>query len=102
MKNKNNIFYGVVALAVFLIVVTLGAQVCLGFNKTYAEDPTCQYLRSKQNVAADYTCALGQEYTENGRTLVRVTFNLASSYFDQKSYTFNEVTKETKIERPQA
>jgi len=98
MKNKNNIIYGSIALTVFLVVIAMGTQVCLGFSKTYTEDATCQYLRTEQNISMAYTCTLGQEYDESGIAVVHVRFNLASSYFDQKSFTFNEITKEiTKV-----
>ena len=101
MNKKYSVVYGVIALATFCVVVILGTNICLGFSKTYAEDATCQYLRNKEKISSDYICTLGQEYNENDSALIRVTFNQPNNYLDQKNYTINEVSKETKLENPQ-
>jgi hypothetical protein len=93
MKNKYSIIYGVIALTVFLVVV-LGTQVCLGFSKTYAEDSLCVNLRKSENITSEYTCTIGQSYTENGSDFIHVTFSRSYSYFDQKVYLVNEQSKE--------
>lgn len=100
MKNKNNIIYGVIALAVFLVVAGFGTQVCLGFSKTYTEDATCQYLRDKEKISSDYICTLGQEYTEKGKTFMNVSFNQPSNYFNQKNYVIDVLSKGISVSNP--
>jgi hypothetical protein len=94
MNRKYSVAYGVIALATFCMVAILGTNVCLGFSKTYAEDPTCQYLRTQKSLSIDYICTLGLEYTENGSSFIQATFNRPNNYFDQKNYVINEISKE--------
>lgn len=101
MNKKYSVAYGIIALTTFCVVVILGANICLGFSKTYAEDSTCQYLRVKKNLSINYICTLGQEYTENGINFIKVTFNQPNNYFDQKNYIINEISKEIKAEKTQ-
>lgn len=97
MNKKYSVAYGVIALATFCVVVILGTNICLGFSKTYAEDSTCQYLRTKKNLSIDYICTLGLEYTENGSNFIKVTFNQPNNYLDQQAYLINESSKEITV-----
>jgi len=99
MKENFNKKRVVITSVIILLIIVGSAFVYFVYSRTIGENEYCRALRKKYDISPVYSCSLGEEYQQGGRTYIYLyTSRPNAVFYDHAIFTMDKKTKEVTSE----